>query len=446
MDPPAPDHAPAAGQVAEHFFRHEGARLVAILTGRLGVQRLGLAEDVVQEALVRALQTWPYRGVPDNPAAWLTQAAKNIALDHLRREQRWHEKEEGIAQEHERWLATPPPPITDSEETFADHTLRMMFVCFHPQLSAEAQTALALRTLCGLSPAEIAAAFLTGEAAISKRLVRARQRIRELALPFEVPDAGALPARLDGVLGTLYLLFNEGYKASAGDRLVREDLCHEAIRLTRLLAAHPATQSPRTHALLALMLFNAARLPARTDDAGNLLRLHEQNRAAWDRGMIQSGVQELGLAASGDLLSEYHLEAGIAACHSTAADDASTDWPRILLLYDRLLALTASPVAALNRAVAVARVHGPQAGLDALNGITHRGSLESYHLFHAIRGAFAAELGRLAEALTHFRQAGDLATLPAERDFIARRIRDCEEQGKQAMRPASHHPQNHPAP
>ena len=423
MTPAVHEESGRATQVAGNLFRTESARLVAMLTSRLGVHRLQLAEDVVQEALVRALQTWPYRGVPDNPAAWLTQTAKNLALDHLRREQRWQEKQDGIAAEHERWLSAPLP---GEPHTFADDTLRLMFVCSHPQLSAEAQIALALRTLCGFSPAEIAAAFLTTEAAISKRLVRARHRVRELALPFAVPEPAELPTRLDGVLGTLYLLFNEGYKASAGDRLVREDLCHEAIRLAQLLTAHAATRAPRTHALLSLMQLSAARLPARTDDAGNLLRLHEQNRAAWDQAMIQQGIQNLGLAATGDALSEYHLEAGIAACHSTAADDAATDWPRILALYDRLVTLTASPVAAMNRAVAVARVHGPQAGLDALHAITDRSSLESYHLFHAIRGALTAELGRLAEALTHFRMAGDLANLPAERDFIARRIRECE--------------------
>lgn len=418
------EHEPgnAAGKIAGHLFRHEGARIVALLTGHFGVQRLQLVEDVVQEALVRAMQTWPYRGVPDNPAAWLTQTAKNIALDVLRRERRWQEKEDGIAGEQERWLSSPT--VTETHETFEDDTLRLMFVCFHPQLSPEAQTALALRTLCGFSAAEIAAAFLTSEAAVSKRLVRARQHIRELAIPFAVPDPAELPARLNGVLGTLYLLFSEGYKASTGDRLVREDLCHEAIRLALLLSEHPATAAPRTFALLALMYLNGSRLPARTDDAGNLLRLHEQDRASWDQGMIQRGVRCLGLAATGDTLSEYHLEAGIAACHSTAADEASTDWPRILALYDRLVAITDSPIAAMNRAVAVARVRGAQAGIDTLNGITRRSSLETYHLYHAIRGSFYAELGRFAEALTHFRQAGNLATLPAERDFIARRIEE----------------------
>jgi RNA polymerase sigma-70 factor (ECF subfamily) len=419
MSETSPADGPRITQVAENFFRQEGARLVATLTAHLGTHQLQLAEDVVQEALVRALQTWPYRGVPDNPAAWLTQTAKNLALDHLRREQRWNTKQDNIAAEHERWLSTP---VNEMHDTFADDTLRMMFVCFHPQLSIEAQTALALRTLCGLGPAEIAAAFLTSEAAIAKRLVRARQLIRELALPFAVPEPTDLPARLDAVLGTLYLLFNEGYKASTGDRLVREDLCHEAIRLVTLITEHPSTQAPRVFALLALMLFNAARLSARTDDAGNLLRLHEQNRAAWDQSMIQRGILCLGHAAQGSAISEYHLEAGIAACHSTAPNDASTHWPRVLALYDQLLTLKSSPIAAMNRAVAVARVHGPQAGMDALDAITDRSKLESYHLFHVIRGTFAAELGHQPAALTHYRQAGNLASLPAEWDFIARRI------------------------
>ena len=410
-----------AGQIAADLFRRESARLVAMLAGQFGTSRLQLAEDVVQEALVRALQTWPYRGVPENPAAWLTQTARNLALDHLRREQNWREKEDGIAHEHDRWIAAPGPR-EENADTFTDDTLRMMFVCFHPQLSAEAQTALALRTLCGLSPAEIAAAFLTSEAAIAKRLVRARQRIRELALPFVVPAPDELPARLDGVLATLYLLFNEGYKASGGDRLVRAELCHEAIRLALQLAGHPATRQPRTHALLALMLFNGARLAARTDDMGNLLRLHEQDRAAWNPAMIQHGAHHLTLAATGETLSAYHLEAGIAACHSTAASAADTDWPRILALYDRLSKINPSPIIALNRAVALGRVHGAQAALDALAEIPGRNSLESYHLFHAVRGSFLAELQRHNEARAAFRQAEEIATLSSEREFIARLI------------------------
>jgi RNA polymerase sigma-70 factor (ECF subfamily) len=420
----APEPSTRAGEIAGDLFRRESARLVAMLIGQFGTHRLQLAEDVVQESLVRALQTWPYRGVPDNPAAWLTQTARNLARDHLRREQRWHDKQEGIAREHPRWIATPAP-CDEVAETFADDTLRLMFVCLHPQLSAEAQTALALRTLCGFSPAEIAAAFLTSEAAVAKRLVRARQRIRELALPFVVPAPDELPARLDGVLRTLYLLFNEGYKASSGDRLVREELCHEAIRLMLQLAAHPATRQPRTHALLALMLFNAARLPARTDDAGNLLRLHEQDRTTWNRALIERGLHYLALASTGDSVSEYHLQAGIAACHC-AATTASTSWQRILALYDQLAKLNPSPIIALNRAVALARAHGPQAGLRALKTPSPRAALEGYYLYHAVYGAFAVELGLASEALAHFRKAESLATLASEREFLARRIRDCE--------------------
>jgi RNA polymerase sigma-70 factor (ECF subfamily) len=282
-----------------------------------------------------------------------------------------------------------------------------------PELAADAQTALALRTLCGFSPAEIAAAFLTSEAAIAKRLVRARQRIRELALPFAVPDPNELAARLNGVLHTLYLLFNEGYKASTGDRLVRDDLCREAIRLATMLTEHPATKEPRVFALLALMLFNAARLQTRTDDAGHLLRLHEQDRSAWNRPMIEQGIACLRHAAQGEILSAYHIEASIAATHCTAPDSFSTDWPRILRLYDQLLVLTGSPVTAMNRAVAVARVHGPQAGLDALDEIRQRSVLEISHLFHAVRGTFAAELGQTNAALAHFRQAASLASARA---------------------------------
>jgi len=416
--------APSSTQFAtEHFFRHESARLVAMLTGQFGAQRLQWVEDVVQEALVRALQTWPYRGVPDNPAAWLTQTARHLALDQLRREQRWNEREEGITAEQARWMAVPLETAPDDDSHLRDDTLRLMFVCCHPQLSAEAQIALALRTLCGLSPAEIAAAFVTSEAAISKRLVRARQRIRELELPFELPEAQNLPQRLDAVLASLYLLFNEGYKASSGEHLVRSDLCHEAIRLTELLATHPHTGLPQCHALLALMLLSAARLPARTDEAGDILRLHEQDRSLWDQSLIQRGIQHLQLSARGDTLTEYHLEAGIAACHSTATDHGSTDWERILALYDQLALLTSSSVVALNRAIAVGRVHGAQSGLEALAAVQ---GLDAYLSLHAAYGAFADELGQRQAAAAHYRRALALAALPSERSFFERLISECE--------------------
>lgn len=403
------------GLVADDLFRREGARLVATLAAHLGTHRLQLAEDAVQEALVRALQTWPYRGIPENPAAWLAQAAKNVALDALRREQAWQRKEAQITAEQEHWLTREEPA---DQPGLADDTLRMLFVCFHPQLSVEAQLALALRTVCGMSPAEIGAAFLTSEAAIAKRLVRARQLIRDLHLPFAVPDATGLPARLDGVLAALYLLFNEGYKASSGDRLIREELCHEAIRLVRLLVANPGTALPATQALLALMCLNASRLKARIGIEGEIIRLSHQDRSQWDTTLIQDGVLALGAASSGETISPYHLEAGIAACHCLASDEANTDWPRILTLYDQLLQLKPTPVVAMNRSVAVARVHGPEAGLHALDSIPNRQSLETQHLYHAIRASFIARLGRPEAARAAYQRAADLASCEAEREFL----------------------------
>lgn len=418
MNPPG-ERSPSL--VADDLFRREGARLVATLAAHLGTHRLQLAEDAVQEALVRALQTWPYRGIPDNPAAWLAQVAKNLALDALRREQTWQRKEAQITAEQERWLTHDEP--ADAPH-LVDDTLRMLFVCFHPQLTIEAQLALALRTVCGMSPAEIAAAFLTSEAAIAKRLVRARQQIRDLHLPFAVPDASELPQRLDGVLAALYLLFNEGYKASSGDRLIREELCHEAIRLTRLLAAHSVTVEPATKALLSLMCLNAARIKARTSADGEIVRLHHQDRSQWDAALIQEGILALGAASTGARISPYHLEAGIAACHCLAADEASTDWARILSLYDQLLLLKPTPIVAMNRTVALARLHGPQVGLEALESIPNRHTIQAQHLYHAIRASFTAKLGQPAEAQAAYRRAAALAQCEAEREFLLNQARE----------------------
>ncbi|WP_411847590.1 sigma-70 family RNA polymerase sigma factor [Roseibacillus persicicus] len=407
-------------EISDDYFRQESARLVTMLTRRFGLHRLQFAEDVAQETLVRSLQTWPYQGLPDNPSAWLSQTAKNLAIDQIRRESRWSEKEGSVALEHERWRAGG----VDREDdfSFSDDALRMLFVCFHPQLSVEAQTALALRILGGLSPAEIAAAFLTTEAAISKRLVRARQRIKELVLPFRVPDTNELPERLDGVLGALHLLFNEGYKTSSGAQLVRTDLCQEAIRLNQLLTRHDSSCQPKSFALLALMLLSAARFNSRTGEGGQLLRLREQDRSSWNAEMIQEGLFYLAQSGRGEELSEFHLMAGIAACHCTAASDAETNWPRILGLYEQLVLLTHSPVVKLNRAVAVAQVYGAEAGLNAISELP----LESYYLFHAVRGTLMAELGRKSEAKRLLIQAKELAPSPSEREFLQTRIEECD--------------------
>ena len=286
-------------QLVEHLFRHESAKMVATLTRIFGIEHLNLAEDVVQEALARALETWPYRGVPENPSAWIMRASRNLALDVIRREKVFRGKEPEIARIIEAGGSSTPEAVIFSENEIADDRLRMMFVCCHPVIPSEAQVALALKTLAGFSVTEISRAFLTTEAAIAKRLTRAKQRIQEAQVPFEIPAGDELTRRLDSVLQSLYLLFNEGYKASTGKNLVRKELCDEAIRLTELLAQHPAGNHPKTHALLALMLLNAARIAAREDAEGNLLRLQEQDRTRWDQTMIAGGMSRLPESAAG---------------------------------------------------------------------------------------------------------------------------------------------------
>lgn len=412
-------------QAVEHLFRHESAKMVATLTRIFGIEHFQLAEDVVQEALARALQTWPFYGVPQNPAAWIMRASRNLALDVVRRQKNFRDKEAEIIRVMDRDIS-PPDEVVFSEEEIADDRLRMMFVCCHPAVPADAQVALALKTLCGFGITEIASAFLTTEAAIAKRLTRAKQKIAEAKIPFEIPTGAEQARRLDGVLQSLYLLFNEGYKASAGDKLIREDICEEAIRLADLLARHPAGNTPKTHALLALMLLNAARTPARVDDEGNLLRLRDQDRAKWNTQMIARGMFHLAQSSAGGEISEYHLQAGIAACHCAAKDYASTDWEKILLLYDRMLAFDDSPVVALNRAVALAEARGPLAGIDAVNAIPDLKALESYYLFHAVMGDFELQLNHLPIAAAHFQRALELAEMPPEKKFLEKRLQSCE--------------------
>ncbi|EEF57957.1 putative RNA polymerase, sigma-24 subunit, ECF subfamily [Pedosphaera parvula Ellin514] len=416
-------------RLADHLFRHEAGKLVSVLTGIFGFERLQLAEDVVQEALIRALQTWPYYGIPRNPAAWLTQTAKNLALDVIRREKLFLEKQSQITTFMEQWSAEPSAgdaALLDNE--IKDDGLRMMFVCCHPLVPADDQVALTLKTLCGFSPLEIAKAFLTTEAAIAKRLTRAKQKIRDARIPFEIPTGEELTRRLDNVLQSLYLLFNEGYKASSGEKLVREEVCYEAIRLTVLLAEHAAGNQPKTHALLALMLLNSARNPTRLDGQGNLLRLKEQDRTRWDQRMIALGMFHLAQSAAGEEITEYHLQAGIAACHCAAKDYASTDWRQILALYDQLMEFDHSPVIALNRAVVVANIHGPGAGVEAVEAIQNQEKLDSYYLLYAVLGEFESQLNDPLAAAGYFRKSLQLAETKSEQQFLSKRFRDCEEQ------------------
>jgi RNA polymerase sigma-70 factor (ECF subfamily) len=410
----------------EHLFRHESAKMVATLTRIFGIEHLTLAEDVVQEALGRALETWPYRGIPENPSAWIMRASRNLALDVIRREKVFRGKEAEIARLIESSASATTEAVTFSENEITDDRLRMMFVCCHPIIPPEAQVALTLKTLCTFSVTEISRAFLTSEAAIAKRLTRAKQKIQDARIAFEIPVGDELTPRLESVLQSLYLLFNEGYKASTGEQLVREELCHEAIRLGELLAQHRAGNRPKTHALLALMLLNAARIHARQDDQGNLLRLEEQDRTRWDRTMIARGMRRLRQSAEGGDITDYHLQAGIAACHAIAPDYGSTDWASILSLYDRLTEFDDSPVVALNRAVAVANLHGPREGMKAVSSIRDRGKLAGYHLFYAVIGELEMRMSNFQVAAEQFRKAFELAETKSERRFLLKRIQDCE--------------------
>ncbi len=426
---PKNQDSPAAdiSGLTDHLFRHESGRLVSILTGILGINHLQLAEDVVQEALLRALKTWPYYGVPDNPSGWLLQTARNLALDSLRRDKRFLDKQPAIDDTMHHRAASPDSlaePLLPEE--MRDNQLRLIFACCHPQIPSVDQAAIALRTLCGLSPAEIAHAFLTTEAAVQKRLTRARQRIRDQQIPYEIPAGADLQERLDNVLQVLYLLFNEGYKASTGDSLVRTDLCAEAIRLATLLAEHPVTNQPRTHALLALMLLHGSRLATRTDSTGNMLRLQDQDRSAWNQGMIRRGLEHLAASADGTSVSDYHIQAAIAACHATAADYKSTDWRRILYLYDQWLQLSYSPVAALNRAVALGHVEGPEAAIAAVQEIANKNQMESYYLTYAVLGEFEAQLQNHKSAAQHLEKAIQLTELKSEQEFLTDKLIVCK--------------------
>ena len=412
-------------QVVEHLFRHEAVKMVATLTRIFGLEHLTLAEDVVQEALARALQTWPFHGIPKNPAAWLMRTSRNLALDAVRRETVFRGKEPAIIQQMEGENIGPDTTVFSDAE-IADDQLRMMFACCHPLIPLDSQAALALKVLCGFGPLEISRAFLTTEAAIAKRLTRAKQRIREAGIKFEIPPSHELSARLRGVLQTIYLLFNEGYKASSGDKLVREDICLEAIRLGQLLVEHPKLGNTQTHALLALMFLNAARFPARIDEEGQLLLLQTQDRNLWDKSRIARGMFHLASSAAGEEIGEYHLQAGIAACHCQAANYAATNWGQILELYDHLVEFDDSPIVALNRAVAVGEVLGPKAGLDAVAAIDNIESLESYYLLHAVMGELEARLGNVAAASRHYRRSLQLAEIRSEREFLAGRIQHCE--------------------
>ncbi len=420
--PPSISQAREVGGLVDHLFRHQAGQMVSTLTRIFGPQNLGLAEEVVQEALLKALQQWPYRGLPDNPAGWLFQVAKNRALDLLRRDASLREKSGELLA----MAATAPRPNGSSAASgdgdLADDELSMMFMTCHPALTREARVALTLKTVGGFSVGEIARSFLAREPSIAQRLVRAKRQIRREQIPFEMPPAAELCSRLDSVLEVLYLMFNEGYAAHQGQDLVRADLCQEAIRLGRLVAGHPATELPEAHALLALMLLQASRIPARVDQGGDLFLLGEQDRLLWDRRWIQEGLRSLGKCAEGGRLTEYHLQAGIAAVHAVAPSFEATDWARIVELYGRLMEVAPSPVVGLNRAVAVSRCRGPRAGVAARERIKAPPPLKRYYLLPATMGGLWRELEDYKKAAACYRRALECPCSAPEERFLRKKL------------------------
>jgi RNA polymerase sigma factor (sigma-70 family) len=412
---------------ADHLFRREAGRLVAALTRIFGVHNLALAEDVVQDALCRALEVWKFRGLPQNPSAWLMATAKNRALDVLRRERtaRTFAPELGRLLETE-WTLAPVVEEAFGTEAIKDDQLRMMFSCCHPRLSEEAQVALVLNILCGFAVGEIANAFLSGRAAIEKRISRAKRVLAESTKLFDLDDAADFGARLPAVHRALYLLFNEGYHGACSESAVRVELCQEAMRLAALLLEHPLGATPTTQALLALMCLHAARMPARVDAFGNLTTLAEQDRALWDSALLNEGKRLLELSAAGVEISEFHIEAAIAAVHAGARSAGETNWEAIVSLYDALLALRPSPVVELQRAIAIAEQLGPERGLEAIHAISDRERLGEYPFYFAALGELELRCGRREVAGGHFRAALGLARNPMERRFLEQRVTACD--------------------
>lgn len=400
--------------------------MVAALTRIFGVHNLALAEDVVQDAFCRAMEVWKVHGPPENPSAWLMTTAKNRALDVMRREH----TARTFAPEISRLLDAEWSMASVVDEAFAayairDEQLRMMFSCCHPRLAEEAQVALVLNILCGFGASEIAAAFLTGRAAIEKRISRGKKVLANAKRLFDLTDRDFTP-RLSAVRRALYLLFNEGYHGASAESAVRGELCNEAMRLTALLSEHPPAATPETHALAALMSLHAARLPARLDAAGDLSPLLDQDRSRWDAGLVAQGIAFLDRSAAGDRASAYHLEAAIAAVHAAAASVDETDWASIVSLYDRLLTLVASPVVALNRAIAIGQRDGADRGIAELHAIADRDRLDRYPFYPAAIGELELRRGNGAAARARFQAALRLARNPMERRFLEKRVSACQ--------------------
>lgn len=399
--------------------------MVSVLTRTFGTENLELAEDVVQDALLQAAQVWPIRGIPDNPSGWLYRAAKNKAIDVLRRDSRAvHIGSDGEENALPDNGASVPEILDDvwQEDSIKDDMLRMMFMCCHPGIPEENQVTLILKTLCGFSTREIARAFVTSEDTISKRLYRTKQFFRQNNIRFDMPPAEKLRERTDAVLNSIYLLFNEGYNSTDSEELVREDLMEEAMLLCKMLGWNPLTQIPDTSALMALMCFHASRNATRVSPAGDIVLLQYQDRSRWNSELIALGNEYMAKSACGDSVSRYHIEAAIAFEHCTARTYETTNWERILELYEWLCRDYPSPVYALNRAVAVMRVHGPAEALSALDAIPDKKRLDAYYLYHSLLGEIYSRLGKTGQADIEFETALKLTNSESEKRLIQGKI------------------------
>ncbi len=413
----------ATHRAIDAVWRIESARLIAGLT-RI-VRDVAVAEDLAQDALVAALEQWPESGIPDKPGAWLMATAKRRGIDALRRRVALERKQELIGRELEILQQLDQPELSAQVEDVQDDVLRLIFMTCHPVLSREARVALTLRVLGGLSTPEIARAFLVSEGTIAQRIVRAKRTLAEARVPFEVPGRDELAERLSAVLEVIYLVFNEGYTATAGEQWMRPALCADALRLGRILAAL-MPREPEVNGLLALMELQASRLRARAGPHGEPVLLPDQDRARWDHLLVQRGLAWLRRAEErSGALGPYTLQAAIAACHARARSVGETDWPRIVALYDGLAALTGSPVVELNRAVAVTMAFGPEAGLELVDSLADEPALRGYHLLPGVRGDVLVRLGRLAEAREEFERAAELCENERERELLLSRAIAC---------------------
>ena len=410
-------------QLVDHLFRHESGKMIAVLSRLLGLQNIEVAQDIVQDTLLQAMSTWSYKEVPDNPSAWLYRVAKNKAIDFLRREKKFHaiSPEYGYLLESEYTLASTVSNLF-LETEIQDSQLRMMFACCHPAIAEESQVALTLKTLCGLSVSEIAKAFLTTEETIAKRIYRAKEKIKAEKIELDVPQSSELSARIDTVLKSLYLLFNEGYKSSTADELIREELCEEAMRLCFILTQHSLTAFPRSKALLALMCFQASRLDARLDDKNNIILLKHQDRRKWNRSLMSKGFALMEESTEPFEVSTYHLEAAIASQHATARSFEQTDWRSIYHLYEMLYQVQPNPVVAMNKAIASAYAINKQ---NALNELQQIKGLEQHHLYYASIGEIYFELQNKEEAKRFYQKALRLTSSGHEQQLLINKISKC---------------------